>query len=44
MKMSMEKRLKAYRDAAFEEEQDYHKLIEAEKEINVNHYCSMFDC
>lgn len=36
MMTTIEKRLKSLRDVAFQEEQDYHQLILAEKDINVS--------
>lgn len=36
MMTTIERRLKSLRDVAFQEEQDYHQLILAEKDINVS--------
>ena len=36
MKASINSRLKALRDSTFQEEQDFHKFVVAEKAINVS--------
>ena len=43
MMSTIETRLKSLRDVAFQEEQDYHQLILAEKDINVRVHIALLN-